>query len=122
MPFFGLLEDLLEQKDVGVGRVDELRLDLRANLVRDVAQDVLHLLQGERAVQQPGVKKRLFSIQVYLVVCVRYGLINWSYNEFAYKRLIDWFSTFFWVEMKYLNNLVTHWKETTRLRIKGLID
>ena len=97
MPFFGLLEDLLEQKDVGVGRVDELRLDLRADLVRDVAQDVLHLLQGERAVQQPGVKKRLFSIQVYLVVCVRYGLINWSYNEFAYKRLIEWFSTFFWV-------------------------
>ncbi len=55
MPFFGLLEDLLEQQDVGVGRVDELRLDLRADLVRDVAQDILNLIQGEGVVQQSEV-------------------------------------------------------------------
>jgi len=32
MPLFRLLEDLLQQEHVGVSRVDQLRLDLRADL------------------------------------------------------------------------------------------
>jgi hypothetical protein len=32
VPFFRLLEDLLQQEHVGVSRVDQLRLDLSADL------------------------------------------------------------------------------------------
>ena len=61
MPLLRLLEDLLQQQDVDMRRVDQLGLDFRRHLVGEIAQHVLDLLQGEGAVKQPEGQGRKTS-------------------------------------------------------------
>ena len=53
VPLLRLREDLLEDEDVGVRRVDELALDLGGDDVPDVRQHLAHLVVRVRVLHQP---------------------------------------------------------------------
>ena len=55
MPLLGLREELLQQEDVGVSRVDQLRLHLAGHSLAHGLNDLLDLVQGVGVVIEPDL-------------------------------------------------------------------
>ena len=63
VPLLGLAEDLLEEEDVGVGRVDELGVDVRLDHGGHVGQEVAHLLHRVGRLVQSDQKQNVNTIK-----------------------------------------------------------